>query len=127
MSDVRDPGPVIVDKILRDLEDLVSPPTEVARQARRLRAHIEGLRGAREAFLDLIADAVEFKEEPDGDEGGDYTRYIIITGWQQLERLAEAFGIRRRFDESTGDAIKRAIDESSGEEIDDRTHGSAAG
>lgn len=41
---VRDPGPEAADRILSDLEELDHQPTEVARQARRLRAHIEGLR-----------------------------------------------------------------------------------
>lgn len=39
-----DPGPKIVDRILDDLEEMSWPPATVARQARRLRAHIEGLR-----------------------------------------------------------------------------------
>jgi hypothetical protein len=44
MTDVRDPGPEIVDKILDELEECKWSPTDVARQARRLRAHIEALR-----------------------------------------------------------------------------------
>jgi hypothetical protein len=46
MSDVRDPGPEAVDKILDGLEEFVDPPAEVARKARRLRAHIKALRQA---------------------------------------------------------------------------------
>jgi hypothetical protein len=44
MTDVRDPGPEVVDKILGELEECKWSPTDVARQARRLRAHIEALR-----------------------------------------------------------------------------------
>lgn len=44
MVDLPDPGPETVDKILDDLEEARWSPAEVARQARRLRAHIEGLR-----------------------------------------------------------------------------------
>lgn len=44
MTEVRDPGPEVVDKILDDLEECKWSPADVARQARRLRAHIEALR-----------------------------------------------------------------------------------
>lgn len=44
MAEVQDPGPEVADKILDGLENFVDPPTEVARKARRLRAHIEALR-----------------------------------------------------------------------------------
>jgi hypothetical protein len=40
----RDPGPAVVDKILDGLEEFADPPAEVARKARRLRAHIAALR-----------------------------------------------------------------------------------
>lgn len=43
-EDVKDPGPATADKILDDLEGYELQPTEVARQARRLRAHIAALR-----------------------------------------------------------------------------------
>jgi predicted ribonuclease YlaK len=54
VSDVRDPGAQIADKILDDLEALDLQPTEVARQARRLRAHIEALRATATAADKLI-------------------------------------------------------------------------
>lgn len=44
MTETRDPGREVADKILDDLEQLSLQPTEVARQARRLRAHIVRLR-----------------------------------------------------------------------------------
>ena len=44
MAEVRDPGPEAVDAILREMEEMVLKPTDVARQSRRLRAHIAGLR-----------------------------------------------------------------------------------
>lgn len=44
MNEARDPGPETADKILDDLESYELQPTEVARQARRLRAHIWALR-----------------------------------------------------------------------------------
>jgi hypothetical protein len=43
-TEVADPGPEAVDKILDSLETFKWSPTDVARQARRLRAHIEALR-----------------------------------------------------------------------------------
>jgi hypothetical protein len=46
VTDVTDPGPEAVDKILDSLETFKWSPTDVARQARRLRAHIEALRAS---------------------------------------------------------------------------------
>lgn len=54
-----DPGPEVADKILRDLEELELQPKDVARNARRLRAHIEALREPAE-FLDLVKQLAEF-------------------------------------------------------------------
>lgn len=68
---------------------------------------------AREAFLNMIADAVEWEEQPDGDVDSngrmmDCTTYKLITGWRQLEELCEALGIeRKRMDENLMDAIDR--------------------
>lgn len=45
-SAVRDPGAATADKILADLEAFDLQPTDVARQARRLRAYINTLRTA---------------------------------------------------------------------------------
>lgn len=52
-ADVRDPGREAADKILDGLEEFVDPPAEVARKARRLRAHIEALREPE--FADIVA------------------------------------------------------------------------
>jgi hypothetical protein len=69
---------------------------------------------AREAFLNLIADARRFDEQVDGDEVNGravvYISYVIETGHEQLKDLAEALGIKLRFAETAGDAIKRALD-----------------
>ncbi len=43
LAPVRDPGPEVVAKILDGLEQFSDPPVEVARKARRLRAHIDAL------------------------------------------------------------------------------------
>jgi hypothetical protein len=65
---------------------------------------------AREAFLNMLADAFQFEEEPDGDETGDHTRFIIITGWRQLAELAETLGIEGpRYMETWGHALDRAL------------------
>lgn len=70
---------------------------------------------AREAFLNMLADASVFEEQPDGDmnDAGnmiDCTTYKIITGWRQFEELCEALGIKRqRYDETLMDALGRHI------------------
>ena len=64
----------------------------------------------REAFLNLIADAREFREEYDGDgEGGDHS-YHTILGERQLQELCELIGISNRFDETIGGAVERLIE-----------------
>lgn len=74
------------------------------------------LEKAREAFLNMLADAGEdFQEQPDGDVNSagrtiDCTTYKIITGYRQFEELCEALGIKRaRYDQSLMDAIDAAI------------------
>lgn len=73
------------------------------------------LEKARDAFLNMLADALEFEEQPDGDvnESGhmiDCTTYKIITGYRQFEELCEALGIKRdRYDEPLINAIDRHI------------------
>lgn len=57
-DDVRDPGPEAVDRLLNDLEEKVWNPTDVARAARRLRAHILALR-AQSANADVTDDDYE--------------------------------------------------------------------
>jgi hypothetical protein len=70
----------------------------------------DALREAREAFLNLLADAVDYHDEPDGDETGDHTRFVIITHWRQMAELAEALGIDGpRYMETWADALDRAI------------------
>lgn len=68
------------------------------------------IRDAREAFLNLLADAWNFDEEPDGDETGDHTRIIVNAKWRQWDELADALGIpARRYDESTFQRLERAV------------------
>lgn len=74
------------------------------------------LETAREAFLNMLADAGDnFQEQPDGDvnDAGrmiDCTTYKIITCHRQFEELCEALGIKRaRYDQSLMDAIDEAI------------------
>lgn len=69
---------------------------------------------AREAFLNLIADAKVWEEDVDGDadEYGRlivYVSYRIETDQMQLEELAEALGITTKWGESIKDAIDRAV------------------
>lgn len=52
VAEVRDPGPDAVDRLLVDMEELILKPTDVARSARRLRAHIQTLR-AKIAYRDI--------------------------------------------------------------------------
>lgn len=65
---------------------------------------------AREAFLDLIADAKMFHTETDGDETGQHTQHTIVTADDQLKALVKALGIKQQWGELTEDAISRAID-----------------
>jgi hypothetical protein len=65
---------------------------------------------AREAFLNMLADAFDFHDEPDCDETGDHTRFVIVTGWRQLAELAEALGIKGPgYMQTWADALERAI------------------
>lgn len=75
---------------------------------------MSAIEAAREAFLNLIADAIEWKEEPDGDIDSsgrmiNCTTYHLITGYRELDELVEALGIDRRYDETAYQAIDRAI------------------
>lgn len=83
--------------------DALTLPTPTAPTAREVEA--------REAFLDMCADAVDFHEEPDGDETGNHTRILLNTHWRQFERLAEAFGIKAGYMETPFGAVERAISE----------------
>jgi len=80
-----------------------------------LAAQMDKLEKAREAFLNLIADAVDYEYNPDGDvtDSGypiDCSTFKIVTRRSQMDELVEALGIPRRFDEDVADAIDRAID-----------------
>lgn len=75
MTDVRDPGRAAADKILDGLEDFSHQPADVARQARRLRAHIDVLRDPSfdemcNALADcpLASEAEGTAEDPLGDD-----------------------------------------------------------
>lgn len=72
------------------------------------------LAAAREAFLDLRADAQRWDEDVDGDTDSNgrtvvYVNYHATFGNRQLEDLCEALGIRVPFGETAGDAIDRVI------------------
>ncbi len=73
------------------------------------------LEKAREAFLGMLADAIVWEEQPDGDVSSsgrtiDCTTYNLVTGPRQLEELCEALGIKRaRVDEPLMDAIDRHL------------------
>ena len=70
----------------------------------------EALERAREAFLSMMADGSS-EEEPDGDETGDCTRFIITTGHSQLDDLMDALGIPpARYMERTVQRLDRALD-----------------
>lgn len=71
------------------------------------------MNAAREAFLDMMADANEWHIETD--EGG--TIHTIETGEQQLVALAKALGIDRRWGETIEDSICRAIDGGDGRTV----------
>jgi hypothetical protein len=65
---------------------------------------------AREAFLNMIADARDWHDEPDGDETGDHTTFHLITHWSQMADLCIALGIKRPgYMETWADAIDRAV------------------
>jgi hypothetical protein len=83
-------------------------------------SEIERLRGerdaAREAFLNMIADAKRWDEDVDGDTDGEggmviTCQYHLTTAHGQLEELVDALGIKRAFDEGAGEAIDRALRE----------------
>jgi len=72
------------------------------------------LEKARDAFLNMIADAIEWEEHPDGDvnDAGqmiDCTTYTLRTNPKQLEELVDALGIKRGRTQSLMDAICEAI------------------
>ena len=94
---------------------------EAADTIASLQAKIERLEAgsdeAREAFLDMIADARDYRVEPDGDETGDHTHFIVISHWQQFSRLAEAAGIKPPgYMQTWADAIDAALQASNGGE-----------
>ena len=75
------------------------------------------IESAREAFLNMIADADRFDEDVDGD-ADDYGRpvftinYHLTVGHHQLQELCDALGIKaKRYDETLKDAIDKAISE----------------
>lgn len=70
---------------------------------------------AREAFLNLLADAVTFEEQPDADinDAGrtiDCTTFKIIIRTRQMEEFMDALGIEIKWNETTMDALTRAIE-----------------
>ena len=75
----RDPGPVTADRILDDLEGLVLRPADVARQARRLRAHIQTLREAKEEGKPMKSQTVIHYDLSDGQHGAFYRAACAAT------------------------------------------------
>jgi len=71
------------------------------------------LEDAREAFLNMLADAAEFREEPDYcTDSGDCTRYIINSGVWNFAELCRALGLKDPgCMETWKDVIDRAIAE----------------
>lgn len=58
LAPLRDPGPEVANKIISDLIECRWSPSEVARKARFLRAHIDTLRDPGE-FSDLVRELAE--------------------------------------------------------------------
>lgn len=72
------------------------------------------LHDAREAFLSLIADAIKFEEDVDGDYRDGRTvcicHYRMTVEAGQLADLVDALGIPRSRGEAPGAAIDRVLD-----------------
>lgn len=74
---------------------------------------------AREAFLNMIADAEKWEEDVDGDCGDDgrsvmYINYDLRTGHSQLQELCETIGIEpKRYDQTLFERIDELISEPS--------------
>lgn len=85
---VTDPGPEAVDKILRTLEDMALPPTDVARQSRRLRAHIEALREPElRTVIGQLAECTTSDETPGVAYDGLADEIIVLARrWTELDR-----------------------------------------
>jgi hypothetical protein len=76
----------------------------------------EPLGDAREAFLAMIADAIRWEEDVDGDTDGEgrtviTVHYHLTTRHHQLDELVDALGIKRAFSQSAYDAICEALSE----------------
>lgn len=75
------------------------------------------LESAREAFLDLIANASEFSEDVDGEYDAEGRAHCTVTYTLRFDHgvlndLCDALGIPVCWDETPGDAVKRALDAS---------------
>ncbi len=75
-------------------------------------AHTNGEVEAREAFLNLIADAIKWEENPDGDadDNGrpiDCTTYSLEVSRSSLQDFCADVGIRPKWSESLKDCIDR--------------------
>lgn len=80
------------------------------------RCRDEAIWGAREAFLNMLADAKRFEEDVDGDEVNGatvvYVTYHLSTDESQFRELVEALGIRIGWHETTMDAVTRELETS---------------
>lgn len=73
------------------------------------------LEGAREAFLNLIADAERFDEDVDGDTDGEggmivTVQYHLTTQHMQLDELFDALGFKKRAGETSYMALLRELE-----------------
>lgn len=101
------------DAAMNGTTDVYAVPLEDIEAARSaLLEPMDRLASAREAFLDMIADAVTWgrDEDADCDEGQwrDLTTFKLVTKRTQLEEFASLLGIKRAFGECVFDAINRA-------------------
>ena len=90
-NDAKDPGPATVDKILCDLEGLILPPTDVARQARRIRAHVEALWAEVERLRNIAND------------GGLIDPDLLKLAGRRLSALEASMAGPRNFDPQFGE------------------------
>ena len=94
--------------MIEDIHRAVTDPriSQLEAEVARLRADKQD---TREAFLDMIADARDWHDEPDGDETGDHTTLHLITHHSQMERLIVALGIKPTYCQTVADAIDAAL------------------
>lgn len=94
------------DRALSKADQIMALPSEEGER--------DPLEDAREALLNMIADAKRWEADYDGD-ADEYGRlvttldYHLTTSHHQLKELVEAVGIKVAYDETPGDALDRAL------------------